>query len=105
MPVELTTGERLLLLSVLPREGDITTIRVVSDLRRDLSFSEDEHAALGLRFEEGSVHWDSGADVPRAFDFGRKATDTIVVALNKLNAAGRLTEAHLSLCDKFEVEE
>jgi len=47
--MKLRTYERLLLLNVLPREGDLTMIRIVRQLREALSFTEEEHAALNVR--------------------------------------------------------
>ena len=101
--MELSVIERLLLLSLLPREGDITTVRIVADVRHDLSFSEDEYATLGMRIENGSAHWKTDREVPRVFTLGPKATAMIVDSLEKLNTSGKLTEQHLSLCEKFGI--
>ncbi len=58
--MKLTVLERLLLLNLLPEAGNLTTIRIVRELRESLSFTEDEHEVL--RFETlpgGNVRWRS----------------------------------------------
>jgi hypothetical protein len=101
--MNLSVAERLVLLQVLPQEGDLTTIRIVGKLREELSFTEDEHAALGFEFEGTSVKWEGTADTGRDFEFGAKARETVVKALEKLDKDGKLTAQHLTLCDKFGI--
>lgn len=100
--------ERLLLLhSVLPREGDITTIRLVRKLREALSFSESEHAALNiheLEDKKGTV-WNRAADKPKVVDIGPKMREVIVTGLKQLSKKSALTDDHLALCDRFLFEE
>ena len=102
--MELTIAERLTLLMVLPQEGDLTTIRIVSKLREDLSFTEDELADWSIVVDGAAVRWDSEIDASRAYDFGAKARETIVKTLEKLSTDGKLTAQHLTLCDKFGIE-
>lgn len=99
--MELSVAERLLLLGLLPKEGDITTVRIVHDLRRELSFTEEEHAALGVTIEDGRIHWDGAAEAPRDVPIGGKAQALIVSALEDLSDNGKLTEQHLGLYEKF----
>jgi hypothetical protein len=102
MKVELTILERLILSSILPGEGDFTTLKVLRKLKEDLSFSEEEH--LTLRFEtkdNGSVSWQPEGNIPKEVPIGEKAKDIIVDALKKLNADKKLTNDHFSLYEKF----
>ena len=101
----LTIKERLLLLSVLPREGDITTLRVVRQMREALSFSEEEHVKLGIVFEGDQVKWNP--EVPQETDvaFGKKASEIAAKTLKKLSDDRTLHEDYLSLWDKFVPEE
>ena len=46
MQYTLSVKGRLMLLGILPAEGDLTTIRIVRELREGLSFSETEHKQL-----------------------------------------------------------
>jgi hypothetical protein len=101
----LNTLERLLLLAALPKEGDITSLKIIRKLREDLSFTEEEHARL--KFTPGpddSINWDVYGDENREIPIGEKATDIVVFALKKLNHDKKLTEQHFSLFEKFITE-
>lgn len=102
--MELGVFDRLILLNVLPKEGEVTTIRIVRTLREDLSFSEEEHKALEFKFEEGNVQWKQDADKPKEVEIGEKATDLIVETMKKLSSDKKLTMEHLSLYEKFVKE-
>jgi len=99
--MELNVFDRLILLNILPREGDFTTLKIVRTMREDLSFTEDEHKVLEFKQDEGNIQWKQGADKPKNINFGEKATDLIVATLKKLNADKKLTDQHFNLYDKF----
>ena len=101
--MELGTFDRLILLNILPKEGDFTTLKIIRKMREDLSFSEEEHKALEFKQEEGSlnIQWKKEADIERDINFGEKATDVIVDVLKKLNSDKKLTDQHFNLYDKF----
>jgi len=103
--MKLGVFDRLILLNILPKEGDFTTLKIIRTMREDLSFSEEEHKALEFVFNEGNVQWKREADVQRDINFGEKATDIIVEVLKKLNSDKKLTDQHYSLYEKFiEIE-
>jgi hypothetical protein len=97
----LTIKERLLLLSVLPEKGDIVSIRIVRQLRESLSFSEEDHARLGIKSADGIVQWDDKVPQDTEVEIGPKAHLLIAEALNKLSESKALTEDFISLWDKF----
>ncbi len=99
--MELTVLERLLLLNLLPPEGDLTTLRVVHNLRQDLSFSEAEHELLKFVQTDGRITWDTTQDHLKEVGIGLRATNIIVGRLTELSTQKKLTEQHLTLCDKF----
>jgi hypothetical protein len=100
--MKLDTKERLVLLAILPKEGDFTTLKIVRKLREDLSFTEDEHAVLKFDYQEnGSVKWNLEGDKFKEIEIGEKATDLIVEALKKLNTDRKLTDDHFQLYGKF----
>ncbi len=99
--MKLTVLERLMLLQVLPQEGDLTTLRIVRALRQDLSFSEKEHKALKFVQTADRLTWDQKANVVKDVPMGLKATNLIVGALTTLSEQKKLTEQHLTLCEKF----
>lgn len=99
--MELQVGERLVLLSVLPQEGDFTTLKIVRELRESLSFTEDEHKTYDFKQEGNFVIWNKEKDVSKDVHIGEKANDIIVAALKKLNEEKKLRDEHFSLYEKF----
>lgn len=99
--MELGVFDRLILLNILPKEGDFTSIKIVRQLREDLSFNEEEHKALDFQQEELNIKWNQAADIPKEIEIGERATDLITETLKKLSSDKKLTEQHLSLYEKF----
>ena len=102
--MELTVIERLLLLKLLPEQGNLTTLRIVRDMQGALSFSEDEHKALQFTNDGRELKWKAEAGVVKDVEFGPKAKEIVNAGLRKLNNGNQLTMDHLSLCDKFQFE-
>lgn len=98
--MDLTVMDRLLLLNVLPAEGDITTIRIVRQLREACSFSEQEHQDLGIVSKDGQITW-TVTDTAKFIEFGTKAHKMVAKALKKLSDDGKLTAQYIDLYDKF----
>ena len=99
--MELSVAERLVLLSVLPEQGDFTTLKVIRTLRETLSFSEDEHKEYKFVQEGMQVRWDDKAEQVKDITIGEKANDIIVLALSKLNEEKKLKMEHFGLYEKF----
>ena len=99
--MKLGVFDRLILLNILPKEGDFTTLKIVRKLREDLSFSEEEHKALQFVQEEANVQWKREADIPKPIAIGEKAKDVIVGVLKELDKDKKLTEQHYALYEKF----
>jgi hypothetical protein len=100
--MELNVKERLTLLDILPREGDYTTIRIVRELREQVSFSDEEHAAYDFQYtEDGRMTWNAEAVQSRDFLFAPKARHIIEEALVKADKAKKLTSDHVSVYEKF----
>ena len=99
--MNLSVGERLVLMSVIPQEGDFITLKVIRKLQEDLSFSEEEHKKYKFVQEENRVSWNDKADLNKEMEIGEKAKDIIVLALSKLNEEKKLKFEHFSLYEKF----
>jgi hypothetical protein len=112
--MQLTVFERLTLLNILPREGNFLTLKILREMRENLSFSEEEHKMLQFKnagdkvkedsdevVPEGKVLWNMAGDVVKDVGFGEKATDIIVERLKTLDKEKKLTDAHFSLYEKF----
>lgn len=99
--MELGVADRLRLLSILPSEGNLVTLKIVRDLQQELSFSEAELTALKVRQEGTRVMWDETAETLKAIPIGEKATDIIVDRLKELNRQQKLTLEILPLYERF----
>jgi hypothetical protein len=99
--MNLSVLERLVLLKILPKEGDYATLKVLTNLRLSLSFSEDEMKDWGIVGDEATnrTSWrvDGKTDIP----IGEKATDIIVDALKRLNREKKLSVDDMTVYEKF----
>jgi len=99
--MELKVFDRLILLNIMPKEGDFTTLKIVRKLREDLSFSEDEHKALEFKQEDGQVQWKQAGDIPKDVPIGEKASDLIADVLKKLDKEKKLQDQHYRVYELF----
>ncbi len=99
--MELTVAERLILLAILPKEGDYTTLKIVSNLKQTLSFSEDEHKKLKFVAEGQSIRWESSAKQEKLIEIGDKAKEILASALKELDKSKKLQENQIPLYEKF----
>lgn len=99
--MELDIMERVMLLNILPMQGNIVTLKLVDELRQTLSFDEaDIEAATIMQDDEtGRVTWEE--NTVKEFNLGKKTTEIIVKTLEKMNTDETLTPQHMSLCEKF----
>jgi len=95
--------ERLVLLSVLPKEGDFMTLKVLRNLREDLSFSEAEHKELQFsrNAETGNIEWQKSGDKVKDITIGEKATDIVKAVLKKLDEEKKLSDDLYTVYEKF----
>ena len=93
--------ERVTLLGVLPESGDFLTLKIVRQLRENLSFNEDEIKALSIKTADGRITWNAEVDEGKDVEIGEKATDVVVDCLKKLDKEKKLTQQHYSLYEKF----
>ena len=104
----LSVLERLVLLNLLPKEGDFTTLKLVRVAREDLSFNDIENQRLKFKSTggpdgKGQVNWDMEAskELLRDFTIGEMMTIKIVEALKKLESDKKLTDEQFTLYEKF----
>ena len=104
--MELDVKERLALLDILPREGDFLTIRIVRELREQMSFSSEEHEAFGFTYNDaGQVTWSGDAEQTKEISLSVKARRVVEDALQKADKEKKLTADHVSVYEKFFPEE
>jgi hypothetical protein len=98
--MELNILERLLILRAIPKEGDIITLRVLSDLRRNLSLTEEEISEHNVRSVGDRVLFDD-PDYKLEIAIGEKAFDLIQSAFSNLNNIKKLTIEDIPLYERF----
>lgn len=101
----LNAFERVTLLQVLPAKGDITTLRILQELKDSIGFSESEHAALKFKQTGERLEWDSTADAAKDVSFGRVALGAVRKAFQDLSDRKELHLSQLALYERFEKED
>jgi len=99
--MELNVGERLVLLDILPKEGNFLTLKILRKMREDLSFDEEELKLFGIEQKDNVVNWDDTMGKPKEIEIGEKATEIIAEALTTLNNQNRLKDQHFELYERF----
>jgi hypothetical protein len=101
MKAKLIIPERIGLLSILPREGDITTIRLVRELRESLSFTEEENQKHNIRLDNGMLTYNNIGETPKEFEVGDTMKSLISKSLKDLDKEKKLIESHIPIWEKF----
>jgi hypothetical protein len=96
--MKVSVGERIRLLAMLPDVGSILTLKIVRDLRGELSFSEKEHEELNLQSFGDRITWDDNAP-QKDIEFGPQALEIITTKLKELNDSEQLTVADVTVWD------
>lgn len=99
--MNMSVQERVMTLSLLPSEGSFATLKILSQLRMGLSFTEEELKKWEITEtpQEGRISWET--DGKTEIPIGEKATDIIVDALKKRDKAGTLPMQAMSVYEKF----
>lgn len=93
--------ERLLLLDLLPKQGNYITLKIVRELREALSFDDAEIQTLELRTEGEQVLWNDAVAVDKDVTIGDSMASVISDTLKKRDGSATLSADHLPLYDQF----
>ena len=107
MKIGLNIGERIVLGSVLPREGNFLTLRLVRDLSSKIGITADEHKKYEI-IEDKETHgikWNAEGLKEIDFDFKLKEVELISKVLTELDKTEKLDLQHYSIYDKFVAED
>lgn len=99
--MRLNIAERVHLLPLLPQQGNFATLKILHNLRLELSFDEVELAEAKMTEQAGKLHWPDSDAVVKEIQIGPRARTVIVDALQALDRAKSLTLAQLPLYEKF----
>ena len=100
--MELSIRERLVIQSLLPKEGNFITLKILRKLQEDLSFSEEELALYKIVPKDNMVSWDNTVQPQeKEIPIGQKAVDIIKESLVKLDEQKKLNQEHFDIYVKF----
>ena len=103
--MKLGISERINLLGILPTESNYVTLKIVADLKLELSFSEDEIKENEIEShkdgEKVFTIWNQQKAKDKDVSIGEKATDIIVDALKKLDGENKINDQTATLYEKF----
>lgn len=101
--MELTIAERILILNLLPQEGNVVTLRVVRDLQSELGFSDKEMKKLKIVSNpDGTITWPKEkAGVKKNIIFTEARWNIVKGEMEKLERAGRMRLNLISLYERF----
>ena len=102
--MKLSIRERLVLLSILPAQGNFITLKIVRKLRENLSFSGEEIERYKFIQSEGKVTWDGEVEQMKPIEIGTQAKVIIGEALKQLDETKKLRDEHYSIYEKFVTE-
>ena len=97
----LNVGERLILCSILPKEGSFVTLKVIRGLINKLGLSAQELKEYDVKEENGLARWNSKGLEYKDFDFEEVEYDMIKKQLKELDSQNKLTNETVSLFEKF----
>jgi len=99
--MELTVKERLTLQTLLPKESNFITLKLVRRLREELSFDDEENKKLQFKVDGDRLTWDFNNEVVKDVVMGDTVTNMVVAELKKKDEQSKLTEDLFSLYEKF----
>ena len=100
---ELEVVDRIQLLNLLPREGNLVTMQVVADLRTDISFSDQEIEDWKIKtnFETEMIKWEDSKTKVKKIKIGATGMKIIRDAVARLDETNKITESSLALINKM----
>ena len=101
--VSLNLFERVIVLSLLPAEGNFATLKIVNELKMELAPTSEEYSKAGLSdMENGGIQAKDWLAVPeKEITFGEVSEGIVVNALKKLDKEMKLRNEHMTVYAKF----
>jgi hypothetical protein len=102
--MNLLIAERLMLLEILPKEGDCASLKEVRKAREALSVTPEEEKDLEFRHDGSRYLWNiKGATYLKDIPLSEWMTTTVQDELRDRNKKKKLLEREMSLYEKFIV--
>lgn len=100
--MRLTLKERLVIMTILPKEGNYVKMTIKSDIISKIKISQEDITSLDVvEKENGSIQWDGTKDTEKEFDLTELEEKMIKDELKKLDDAEKLNDETLVIFKKF----
>lgn len=96
--------QRILIFSVLPKEGTLLTMKTLKQLKDKVIFSEEEIKKFNLRIEDNKYLWDLDKNEPVDIEITEEESKLVVEGIKDLDKQGKITEDFLELCELFNIK-
>jgi hypothetical protein len=101
MKVKLDVGERMVVISILPKEGNFLTLRVLRTLVSRIGLTAEEIKEFEVVQEGDRIVWNQKGYELLEFDLADVELDIIKQELKKLDSENKLTQDMFSIYEKF----
>lgn len=95
----LSVADRVGILNILPKEGNVVTLRVIQELQHELSFTEGEIKDIELEQEGSQVSWKR--EVNKEVEIGEAAHKIIAGQLRMLDKENKLPMSFMDIYERF----
>lgn len=108
--MKLNVSERVNLLTILPTSGSYITHKIITELKSDLSFSEEEIKDFGIKEipignNQVTIVWDgTKSKEEKEIIIGEKMTEIITKVLKELDEKEQITNNNISLYEKIIID-
>ena len=100
--MKLKIHDRLLVLNILPKEGNLVTVRLLKDILGKIGLAGDEIKDWKVQSRPNNqVIWDNTKQTEKEIEVSDSERELIFAKLEELNKASKLTLEQLNLYDKF----
>jgi predicted Holliday junction resolvase-like endonuclease len=103
--MKLSVLERINLMGILPVESNFITMKILTELKSALSFSEKEIKDFKIEQKQVGevmrIFWDTKKEKEKEIPIGDQANIIIQNALKKIDKEGKVTEGIYPLFERF----
>ncbi|KKL71579.1 hypothetical protein LCGC14_2093500 [marine sediment metagenome] len=104
--MKLTVEERIVAIEILPKEGDFLTLKILRELREALGLNEQEKKKFGIKVVSqrngtADISWEVNGEAEVLLTEDK--LELIRLPLRALEGQKILTEAHITLYEKFVI--
>ena len=103
MKFKLSFHDRLIFLSLLPKEENFTTMRIIREASKTIGITEEEHKEYKVKqLDNGRISFDPvKAQEEKEFEIGEIILQLVKSNLEQLDKEKKLTQEHFPLYEKF----